>query len=94
MIIYLDNDFKCHVENDGTMRPYETDIFDGKCATYIEGYRIVPEDEEWTRSDGVVFRGLMVTPCKDYSILSAAQQGYEDSLAAAAAAYQEGVNSI
>ena len=77
MTIYLDNDFKCHVTDDGTMLPYETDVFDGKCTTYIEGYRIVPEGEKWTRSDGVVFSGPMVAPWKPYADLAAAQTLYE-----------------
>ena len=94
MLVYLDMDYKCHISNDGLMLEYETDFFDGKCDAFIEGYRIVPEGEEWTRSDGVVFHGLMVAPWKDYAILAAAQQGYEDSLREAATAYQKGVNSI
>lgn len=94
MTIYLNYDFKCHVSDDGSMRAYETDFFEGKCKSFIEGYRIVPEGEEWTRSDGVVFRGLMIAPWRDYAILAAAQQGYEDSLKEANTAYQEGVNSI
>jgi hypothetical protein len=80
MTVYLDNDYKCHVSGEG-MRAYEADFFDGKCNTFIEGYRIVPEDEQWMREDGVVFRGLMIAPWKDYAILAAAQQGYEESLA-------------
>ena len=93
MTIYLDSDYKCHVTDNGSMRAYETDVFEGKCTTYIEGYRLVPEDAEWTRSDGVVFRGLMIAPWKDYSILAGAQAGYEESIAEATAAYEEGVNT-
>ena len=29
--IYIDNGFKCHVTDDGTMTAIETDFFDGKC---------------------------------------------------------------
>lgn len=36
--IYVDSDFKCHVTNDGTMTPIETDYFENKCDAYIEGY--------------------------------------------------------
>lgn len=80
MIIYLDSDFKCHVLNDGTMRPYETNEFDGKCQKFIEGYRLVPEGETWTRDDGVVFYGEMVSPWKDIRLLDAAQSEYERQL--------------
>lgn len=105
--IYLDSDFKCHVIDDGTMTAVETDFFDGKCDTFIEGYRFVPFGETWTRSDGVVFQGEMISPWKPYDELDAAQRAYERQLlveyeAALAnsvpiseleAAYREGVNS-
>lgn len=91
--IYIDSDFKCHTSNDGTLRVVETDFFDGKCNTYIEGYRFVPSGESWTRSDGVVFHGEMIAPWKPYTELAAAQAQYEADMAEASAAYQEGVDS-
>lgn len=90
--IYIDSEFKCHISNDGTMTAVETDIFDGKCAAFIEGIRFVPDGESWTREDGVVFTGEMVAPWKPYSELAAYQLQYETMLAEAEAAYQEGVN--
>ena len=75
--VYIDSDFKCHVANDGTMTAVETDLFDGKCETFIEGHRFVPYGESWTRHDGYVFSGLMVVPWKPYSELDAAQREYE-----------------
>ena len=75
--IYIDSDFKCHVSNDGTMTAVETDFFDGKCDTFIEGYRFVPDGETWTRSDGEVFHGEMISPWKDYDELDNAQREYE-----------------
>ena len=77
MVVYIDSDFKCHIENDGTMTAIETPFFDGKCDTYIEGYRFVPSGESWTRSDGVVFEGEMISPWKDYAELDTAQREYE-----------------
>lgn len=77
MTIYLDNEFRCHLTNDGTLRPVETDAFDGKCASYIEGYRFVPAGESWTRPDGVIFHGEMIAPAEDYSRLEKAQRQYE-----------------
>ena len=84
--IYLDSDFKCHVTDDGTMIAAETDFFDGKCDTFIEGYRFVPHGESWTRSDGAVFQGEMISPWKDYSELETTQQDYERHLLAEYAA--------
>lgn len=72
----------------------ETGFFEGKCRTLIEGYRYVPKGEEWTREDGEVFIGEMISPWKDYALLEAAQAGYEESLNSADKAYEEGVNSI
>lgn len=76
-MIYIDKDYKCHVSNDGTMTAIETDVFDGKSAAYIEGFRFIPYGESWTRDDGVVFRGEMITPWKDIRILKAYQSQYE-----------------
>lgn len=91
--IYLDPlTFQCHTTNpDGIYREAETDFFNSKCATFVEGYRFIPAGESWTRSDGKVFRGI--SPWKPYPELAAAQAQYEADLAEAAAAYQEGVNS-
>lgn len=75
--IYIDAEFRCRLENDGTMRAVETDSFDGKCDTYIEGYRLVPAGETWTREDGVTFTGEMVAPWKDFDELDAAQRAFE-----------------
>lgn len=77
MKIYIDNDYKCHVSNDGTLREVETEFFEGKCDVYIEGYRFVPEGESWTRFDGVVFNGEMVSPWKPFEELDAAQREHE-----------------
>lgn len=84
--IYIDSDFKCHVTNDGTMRSVETDYFDRKCDTLIEGYRLVPTGESWTRDDGAVFYGEMICPWKDYAELDKAQREYEKHLVAEYAA--------
>lgn len=75
--VYLDLEFKCHVTDDGTMTAVETDFFDGKCDTLIEGYRFVPVGESWTRPDGTVFHGEMITPWKPSDQLDAAQRAYE-----------------
>ena len=75
--IYIDPDYRCHITNDGTMTAVETKFFDGKCDTFVEGYRFIPAGESWTRSDGVVFTGEMIAPWKDYAELDSAQREYE-----------------
>lgn len=77
MTIYIDSDYKCHTAPGGGLTAVETDYFDGMCAAYIEGYRFVPSGETWTRPDGVVFRGEMVSPWKPWHELDAAQRVYE-----------------
>ena len=81
MKIYIDTDYKCHVTNDGTMREFEAPALDGKCTAYIEGTRYVPEGETWTREDGAVFSGEMISPCIDSRIRDAYQTQYEAMLA-------------
>ena len=95
MTIYIDTEYKCHTTNtDGNFREVESEFFDGKCAAFIEGYRFIPSGDSWTRSDGAVFHGEMITPWKDYNELAAAQRQYELDQAELLAAYQEGVDSI
>lgn len=105
--IYLDSEFMCHVTDTGSLQAIETEVFDGKSDKYIEGYRFVPEDQTWTRDDGVQFTGPMVSPYKDYNILAAYQEQYQEDgeiveqaqilrsqISEMDAAYREGVNSI
>ena len=79
MTAYIDADYRCHIENDGTMTEVDTDFFDGKCPEFIEGYRYVPAGESWTREDGLVFNGEMIAPWKAYDELDQAQRDYERS---------------
>lgn len=88
MTIYLDAEFICHLENDGTMREIETDAFDGKEKAYIEGYRFIPAGETWTRPDGVAFDGEMFAPAKDYDrIMVDVAIGYLDDEQAESVTY-------
>lgn len=75
--IYIDSDFKCYVASGEGRTQVETDVFDGKCDAYIEGYRFVSSGQTWTRADGIVFTGEMVAPWKPWDELDAAQREYE-----------------
>jgi hypothetical protein len=77
MKIYIDSDFKCHVSPGDGLREFDVAFFNGKCDSFIEGYRYIPYDEEWTRADGEVFRGEMIAPWKPYAELEKAQLAYE-----------------
>lgn len=83
MKIYIDSEFKCHVAPGDGLTAVETDFFDGKAPGFIEGYRFVPEGQSWTREDGAVFAGEMVSPWKDWEELDKIQRGYEREQAAA-----------
>ena len=76
MTIYIDSDYKCYVSAAEGRRAIETGFFDGKCSEWIESYRFVPEGETWTREDGEVFNGEMITPWKDLSEAYTAQTAY------------------
>lgn len=96
MIIYLDKDFKCHISKDSeNYIEYETDIFDGKCNDYIEGYRIVPRGKAWSRGDGRMFEGEMVAPWRNTSTLREIQSAYErEQLAAVSSQNEELITTI
>lgn len=98
MNIFFDNECKCHVSNpNGTYTEIEApEQFNGKCAAYIEGFRVKPEGYTFTRKDGKVFGpdGYSVSPWEDLALLNRFQAQYEAQLTATEAAYTEGVNSI
>lgn len=94
MTIYIDNDYKCHTEEELGMRAVDERFFDGKCKEFIEGYRLVPDGETWTSDDGTEYVGKMLCPWKNYDVLSSLQSVHTAVINSAADAYSEGVNSI
>lgn len=91
-MIYIDDEFKCHVENPAcAYQAVENEFFDGKCDEMIEGYRFIPAGYSWTRFDGVVFQGEMIAPLVDYDLLDSAQRKYER---AAIAEYESLINEL
>lgn len=85
MKIYIDDKCKCHVTDTGGIY---TEIeapeqFEGKCQTYIEGYRVRPEGHSYTREDGRAFgpEGSSVSPWRDLNLLCEFQAQYEAQLA-------------
>lgn len=77
MIVFLDENYICHAENGGNLAAVDVDHFDGKCPTYINGYRYIPDGHSWTAPDGTVYRGEMLSPWKPWDSLDAAQREYE-----------------
>lgn len=75
MTIYIDSDYKCYTADADGRRAVETDFFDGKCAEWIESFRLVPAGETWTREDSEIFTNMMA-PWKDLSAAYTAQADY------------------
>lgn len=70
MKVFIDNESRCHTTNpDGTFREVESDFFNGKCQTLIEGYC-------YDDSKGYV----QIYPWKNCKKLASAQQEYERNL--------------
>ena len=82
MIVYIDKDFKCHTQSDGTMLVVDVPFFDGKCTEYIEGYIFVPSGSVWVRENGDEYHGEVVVPWKPCAELDRAQRVYEKQLLA------------
>lgn len=82
MIVYIDNDYKCHVSQEEGMIEVDIPFFDNKCNKFIEGHRHVPEGKIWMREDGIEFRGGMTVPWKDSRELEEAQLQYLTELLA------------
>ena len=80
MKIFIDSDYMCRAEGGEGLREFELPDFEGKCAAFIQGYRYVPQGESWTRADGEVFTGEMISPAVDSRILEAYQRQYEAML--------------
>lgn len=77
MKIYLDQEYVCHVQDDGTMMEAECAFFDGKCNAFIEGYRYIPQGHAWKDASGTMLTGEMAAPIRDYRELDDAQRAYE-----------------
>lgn len=70
MKIFIDSEFRCHITNpNNEYIEVETDFFNDKCNTFIEGYCFEPGDD-----------GNAVYPWKPYSELEDIQREYEKQL--------------
>ena len=80
--IYIDSEYKCHPLPADGRSAVETDFFDGKCDSFVEGYRFIPDGMSFFREDGKVFRGEMIAPWMPIVELDAAQREYERQMLA------------
>lgn len=91
MIVYIDNDYKCHVLQEEGMIEVDIPFFDNKCNKFIEGHRHIPEGKIWMREDGIEFQGGMTVPWKDIHQYDDEQLAYEYNLLSQ---YEEALSSI
>lgn len=80
--IYIDSNFRCHILDDGTMTPVETDVFDAMPNPVIECYRFVLNGHSYTKPNGVTVRGEFIQPFVTEKELDDAQRQYERQLMA------------
>ena len=78
MTIYIDPfTFQCFSSYKENHIEFETDLFNGKCSEFIEGYRLIPKNMSWTRADGKVFHGQVMMPWRPLDNLIVVQSQYE-----------------
>lgn len=77
MNVYIDANYKVHLEAADEYTEVEADFFNGMCPELIAAYRYVPAGMSWTRGDGEVFVGPMFAPHENIRQYEAAQRAYE-----------------
>lgn len=77
---YLDENFRLHVEQNEGMTEWEDTqgFFNGKFDTYVEGFRVIPEGEQWKAPDGTIYSGFMLAAAVDFDTLEKAQSEQND----------------
>lgn len=66
MKVYIDSEYRCHTKPGPDLTEVETEFFNGKCSEFIEGYKLIPQEN-----------GEYVFPYKPYEVLEAFQNKYE-----------------
>ena len=78
MRVYVDPAHCCHLEAAADRKPLDTEFFkDNSCREFVEGFSCLLPGESLEREDGRIFRGLMLWPHSDYTMLIALQAMYE-----------------
>ena len=80
--LYVDSDFKVHVENADGRIVIETDVFDDMPRQVIECHIFVPHGESCTKPDGATVHGEFIQPFVTKEELDNAQREYERQLLA------------
>ena len=80
MLVFIDKDYKCHTKNLANYRLVNVPYFDGKCETFIEGFRYIPNGEKYKKETGEIITGKALLPFKDLILLETIQRLYEEFL--------------
>lgn len=80
MTVYIDSEYKVHLESAEGYVEVSSAFFDRLCPELAEAYRFVPANESWIRSDGEVFSGEMIASYKDIRQYDVIQREYERNL--------------
>ena len=65
MTVYLDSDYKIHLEPGEGLREITKEELDPFLSETLANYRLVPEGETWARGDGTEFQGFMLAPWRN-----------------------------
>ena len=75
--VYIDANFMCHLQNDGTMTEVQTDAFDGVVDDAIPYFRFIPQGYEWTNpKKGTVIHGEFIQATNSAEIDRAIQHAF------------------
>ena len=72
--IYLDSNYMCHIDDNGTRQKIVTDVFDSMCEKAIECYRFIPEGQIWEKSKTSILHGPFIQAVTESSSI---QQQHE-----------------
>lgn len=72
-LFYIDSDFKCYKEFDEGRILVQSEFFNDKCKSFLEGHRFIPQTYCWTSESGEEIWGEAVIPMIDSAILDSYQ---------------------
>lgn len=88
MTIFIDNEFRCHLEYKDGYREVNTTLFDSTLPEAVECFRYIPPGETW-HNGSHSFLGEMITPYLSSVKLAAMQSAVDRAHAQAQQAIDE-----
>lgn len=73
--LYLDSEYMCHLEDDGTRLYYSTDVFDETADAAIPYYRLIPDGMSWRNpKTGRQYVGPFIQATNSQKIMQVTQE--------------------